>query len=342
LANVANLTLEDIAQKAGVSRSTVSRVINNQPNVRADVRERVWEVINATGYHPNVAARSLASQRSSMIGLVLPHSVSSFFTDPYFPHLIQGIAQGCNQYDQTLGLFLVATKEDEEKIFTRASRGGLLDGLIVQAGHHGDPIVGRLMNVNIPLVFAGRPFSEGEVSYIDIENVDGAYNAVSHLVRLGYKRIATIAGPEHSTAGLDRKQGYISALKDRDIDIDESLIIEADFSEAGGYQAMKDLLPSKPDAVFAASDIMAIGAMRAAREMGLSIPEDVAFVGFDDLPLSSPPSPSLTTVRQPIYRFGRTAVETLIDLIENGSEPPRRILMSTELIIRESCGATRR
>ncbi|MGD8604389.1 MAG: LacI family DNA-binding transcriptional regulator [Anaerolineales bacterium] len=339
---MSNLTLEDIAEQAGVSRSTVSRVINNQPNVSADVRQRVWEVINATGYHPNVAARSLASQRSSMIGLVLPRSVSSFFTDPYFPHLIQGVAQGCNLHDQTMGLFLVDTKEDEEKIFARASRGGLLDGLIVQAGHHGDPIVGRMMNVNIPLVFAGRPFQPGQVSYIDIENVDGAYNAVTHLIRLGYKRIATIAGPEHSTAGLDRKQGYISALEDRELEIDEALIVEADFTESGGYQAMKQLLPQEPQAVFAASDIMAIGAMRAAREAGLSVPKDIAFVGFDDLPLATPPHPLLTTVRQPIHRFGITAVETLIDVINNGPEPPRRILMSTELIIRESCGAARR
>lgn len=333
-----DLTLEDIAKKAGVSRSTVSRVVNDQPYVSDKVRTRVKEVIKATGYHPNASARSLASRRTSMIGLVLPHSFRAFFTDPFFPHLLQGIAQGCNQYDQTLSLFLVATEEDEEKIFSRVSQSGMLDGVILQAGHHGDPMAGRLANANIPLVFAGRPF-QSNVSYIDIENVEGAYNAVAHLIRLGYKRIATITGPAHSTAGIDRKKGYLNALNDRDRDIDEALIVEGDFSERGGYHAMQTLLPEKPDAVFAASDIMAVGAMRATQEAGLAIPDDVAFVGFDDLPLPISPEPPLTTIRQPVYRFGVTAVETLIDLINNGTEPPRRIIMSTELIVRESCGA---
>ena len=337
-----NLTLEDIAKKAGVSRSTVSRVINHQPNVREEVRARVWDVIHSTGYHPNVAARSLASQRSSMIGLVLPHSVSSFFTDPYFPHLIQGVAQGCNQSDYTLGLFLVANKEDEEKIYPRVSRTGLLDGVILQAGHHGDPLMGRLLDSDIPLLYVGRPFHPENVSYIDIDNVEASYNAVAHLIRLGYKRIGTIAGPEHSTVGIDRKQGYLKALRDRDLVLDERLIVEGDFTEIGGYYAMQKLMPAKPEAIFAASDIMAIGAMRAAREAGLNVPDDVAFVGFDDLPLSTAPTPLLTTIRQPIYRFGVTAVEMLIDLINNGTRPLRRIMMSTELVIRESCGANQR
>ena len=334
-----NLTLEDIAKKAGVSRSTVSRVINHLPNVSDAVRARVWDVINSTGYHPNVAARSLASRRSSMIGLVLPHSVSSFFIDPYFPRLIQGIAQGCNQFDYTLGLFLTAEKEDEEKIYPRVSRSGLLDGIILQAGHHGDALIGRLMDTDLPLVYVGRPFTPGNVSYIDIDNVEGSYNAVTHLVEVGYKRIATIAGPEHSTVGIDRKQGYMNALRDHGFDFKEALMVESDFTEMGGYQAMQTLLPEKPDAVFAASDIMAIGAMRAARDAGLEIPDDVAFMGFDDLPLNTPPDPLLTTIRQPIYRFGIAAVEMLIDLIENGAKPPRRIIMGTELMVRESCGA---
>jgi LacI family transcriptional regulator len=143
---VPNLTLEDIARKAGVSRSTVSRVVNDQPNVRDEVRQRVWEVINRTGYHPNAAARTLASHRSWMIGLVLPRSVSSFFTDPYFPHLTKGIAQACNQYDYTLALFLVDSKEDEDKIYPRVSRRDLLDGILVQSGQIGDHLIDRLAN----------------------------------------------------------------------------------------------------------------------------------------------------------------------------------------------------
>jgi LacI family transcriptional regulator len=339
---MANITLEDIARQAGVSRSTVSRVINGHPNVSESVRSRVMDVVHRTGYFPNAAARTLASQRSMMIGLVLPHSVSSFFTDPFFPWLTQGIAQACNQHNYTLGLFLVGTKEDEEKIFPRVSRRGLLDGVIVQASHHGDPVMGWLLESNIPLVFAGRPFQPGNFSYIDIDNIDASHNAVVHLIRLGRKRIATIAGPSHSTVGVDRKAGYVKALKDRGLELDQSLIEVGDFTEQGGYYAMQNLLPQQPDAVFAASDSMAYGAMRAIREAGLQIPRDIAVIGFDDLPLANTPKPSLTTVRQPVINFGIAAVELLIDLIENGTEPPRRVIMGTELIIRESCGASQR
>jgi LacI family transcriptional regulator len=339
---MSDLTLEDIAKQAGVSRSTVSRVINDYPHVREHVRKRVLQIIQSTGYHPNAAARTLASQRSWTIGFVLPRSVSSFFTDPYFPRFTQGVAQACNQNNYTLGLFLVGTKEDEEKIFPRISRKGLLDGILVQSGQTGDQLIERLANSNIPLVIAGRPFHCNDVNYIDVDNINAAYNATSHLILLGYKRIGMIAGPTNTTVGLDRREGYVKALIERGRNFDESLFIEGDFTEESGYYAMKRMLDDKPDAVFAASDIMAIGAMRAARETGFSIPDDIAFVGFDDLPIATLLKPRLTTVRQPVHQFGIKAVEILIDLIENGVTPTRRIILETELIVRESCGSSRR
>jgi len=335
-------TLEDIGKRAGVSRSTVSRVVNDSPDVREDVRKRVLDVIQDAGYQPHAAARALASQRSWTIGLVLPQSVSFFFTDPYYPHLTKGIAQACNQYNYTLALFLVGTKEDEEKIFPRISRKGFLDGVIVQSGHHGEQwIIGRFVDAKMPLVIAGRPFRSDNVSYIDTDNVNSAYIAVSHLIQLGRRRIGLITGPTSSTVGIDRKDGYLKALLERRREVDESLIVEGDFTEAGGYYSMQRLLPSKPDAVFAASDVMAIGAMRAAREAGLRIPDEIAFVGFDDLPIATLSDVQLTTVRQPVVQFGAKAVEVLLDLIENGIDPPRHILMETELVIRDSCGALR-
>jgi len=314
-------------------------VVNDHPNVRGDVRERVLKVIQITGYQPNAAARTLASQRSWMIGLVLPRSVSSFFADPYFPRLTQGIAQACNQFNYTLALFLIGTKEDEEKILPRVSRKGLLDGILLQSGQLGDQLIDRLVNSNIPLVIVGRPFHPNDVSYIDVDNVNAAYNAVSHLIRLGYKRIGTITGTANSTVSQDRKEGYLKALRERGRDVDESLVVEGDFTEAGGYYAMQKLLAARPVAIFAASDIMAIGAMRAVREAGLCVPDDIAVVGFDDIPLATMPDPPLTTIRQPVLPFGFKAVEILIDLIENGIKPSRRIIMDTELVIRDSCGA---
>lgn len=337
---MSDLTLEDIARQSGVSRSTVSRVVNEDPYVSEPVRKRVLDVIRDTGYHPHAAARALASQRAWTLGLLLPHSVSFLFTDPYYPHLTKGIAQACNQHNYTLALFLVVSKEDEEKTFPRFSRKGFLDGVIVQSGHHGDQgIIGQILDSKSPMVVVGRPFRSDNVSYIDIDNVNAAYSAASHLVRLGRQRIAAITGPVSSTVGIDRRQGYVKALTERGRGVDERLIAEGDFTEAGGYYAMRTLLPHKPDAVFAASDVMAIGAMRAAREAGLRIPGDIAFVGFDDLPIATLSDVQLTTVRQPVVQFGERSVEVLLDLIENGIEPPRHVVMETELIIRDSCGA---
>lgn len=333
------LTLEDIAKLVGVHRSTVSRVINGSENVSPEVRKRVLETIRQTGYHPNAAARSLASQRSHMIGLVLPHSVSSFFTDPYFPHLTQGIAYGCNNHDLTLSLFLVGNKEDEEKISPRISRRGLLDGLLIQSGQPGELLTQRLVKSSVPSLILGRPHEPDGVSYIDVDNVKAAETATRHLLSLGYQRVATITGNEGSTVAADRLTGYQRALKEAGRQVDDALIAAGDFTESSGYTAMLALLPARPDAVFAASDIMAAGAMRAAQEKGLRIPEDIAFVGFDDVPLASLSKIQLTTIRQPILKFGIKAVEFLIDLIENGTTPARNIIMDTELVIRDSCGA---
>jgi len=339
---VVDLTLKEIADQAGVSRSTASRVVNNQPNVSEKARKRVLHVIQETNFHPNAAARTLASQRSWVIGLVLPQSVSNFFTDPYYPHVIKGIAQACNQKNYTLALFLVGTKEDEENVYPRIARKGFLDGVVVQSGHHGDQgIIGRMVDMKIPMIVAGRPFRSDNVTYLDIDNVHSAYIAVNHLVRLGRRRIATITGPVNSTVGQDRLEGYRKALAERGMDFDVTLVADGDFTEVGGYYAMQKLLPAKPDAVFAASDTMAIGAMRAVKDANLKIPDEIAFVGFDDLPIASYASVPLTTIRQPVVQFGICAIETLIDMIENRITQPSHIIMNTELIIRASCGSGR-
>jgi LacI family transcriptional regulator len=335
--SVGKLTVEQIAKLSGVSRSTVSRVINNHPNVKPTVRQRVMEVIAETGYHPNPAARSLASQRSGIIGLVIPRAVQSLFTDPYYPRLTQGVAQACNANDYTLSLFLFHTEDEEQKLYPRVLRTRLTDGLIVSASQIGDPLIPQLINNNVPFVMVGRPNDLPGVSFVNVDNVVGVYTAISQLIRLGYKRIATITGPLNTTVGLDRRQGYLDALNDRNRSINEMLIMEGDFTELGGYSAMQRLIPQQPDAVFIASDTMAFGALRALREAGLSVPDDVAVVGFDDLPMSSSSDPPLTTVRQPIRRVGALAVETLIDILTNGPEPPRRVTLSTELVIRSSC-----
>ena len=337
---MSNLTLEEIAKQAGVSRSTVSRVVNDHPSVRPEVRERVLGIIEQTGYQPHAAAQSLASRRSNVIGFVIPRTVHTVFTDPYFPRLTQGIAQACNQHDCTLSLFLIDSHDAEEKIMSRITRRGFLDGIIVQSTFEEDTFLKRLQNNQVPYVVIGHPFDSPDASYIDIENMAGAHNAVTHLLHQGRKNIATITGPLNSKAGSNRLDGYKQALSERGVEIDENLIVEGDFTERGGYYAAKRLIKYKPDAVFIASDVMAMGALKVFQEAGLNVPTDIAIVGFDDLPPARLSSPQLTTIRQPIRRFGLKAVEVLLDIIENGVLPHRRVVFGTELIIRESCGAT--
>ncbi len=333
------LTLEEVGKLAGVSRATVSRVINNPEGVTSELCRRVERVIAETGYQPNLAARSLASRRSNIIGLIIPSVARFLFTDPYFPSLIQGISAACNSHNYTLALFLFNTREEEHQVYKRALGAGLIDGLIVTAEQIDAPFIPELIERQIPFVHIGRPAQPDQISFVDVDNLRGAFVATKHLIRLGRKRIATITGPLNTTGGLDRRAGYIQALTDQDMLVDENLMACGDYSYDSGLESMQRLLLHEPDAVFCASDMMAVGALQAIQEAGLRIPHDISVIGFDDLPPAVNATPQLTTVRQPVQRTGMLAVETLIDLLETGLEPPRHLILPTELVIRASCGA---
>jgi LacI family transcriptional regulator len=297
------------------------------------------QVIAETGYHPDPAARSLAGRKSGMIGLVIPLEIQSMFADPFFPTLIQAISSACNARDYILSLIIFNSKEEERALIPKITRNQLFDGVIVASSRTGDLLIEQLLGNEVPFVLHGR-HEDPRVSYVDADNAAGAYAAVSHLARLGRSRIATVTGPSNSAAAADRKRGYMSALTDRGHSIDEALVVSGDFSESSGYEAMQQLLPAKPDAVFVASDTMALGALRALRETGTRVPLDVALVGFDDMPYAATATPPLTTVRQPIDQTGSLAVDILFDISQNGREPARRTVMPTELVIRRSCGAS--
>ena len=333
----AKVTLKQISEMAQVSPATASRVLNDYPNVSSEIRRRVLDAVQETGYRPNPAARSLARGKSQVFGLIIPKSARNLFTDPYFARLIEGVAEACKEYDYVLSLIVFHTIEDESRIVSRILRQQSLDGVIVTATQSDDSAVNQLLDANIPFVLVGRQKNQN-VSFVDSDNHAGAYMAVTHLASLGYQRIATITGPLNNLAAVQRKQGYLQALRDRGLSIEEALIGNGNFTETSGYVATQSLLPHKPDAIFAASDTMALGAIRALTKAGLSVPQDIAIVGYDDLPPALAASPPLTTIRQPIRRAGRLAVETLVDLLAHGTEPTRRIILPTELIIRHSCG----
>jgi len=335
-----NFTLEDIGRLAGVSRSTVSRVLNDQANVKPEVRALVQEVIRRTGYTPNIAARSLVSGRTGVIGLVIPSRVRSLFEDPYFSRLIQGISAASNRAGTTLSLFLFQTEEEESELYPRVVASGMLDGLILTATRMADPLLAQVSPDEIPIVILGRPDLDG-FSYVDADNRNGARQAAEHLCGLGYERIGLLGAPVSTTAGLDRLNGFVEGLAECGMALRPALRIDGDFSEASGYAAMSNLIPRGPDAVFIASDTMAIGALRALRESGIRVPEDMAIIGFDGLPASENTSPALTTIQQPVTEAGARAVHILNDLVTGASTAPVTEIMPVELVIRESCGATR-
>ncbi len=330
-------TLEEVARLAGVSRSTVSRVVNNHPNVRPEVRKRVWEVIQQVGYQPHAAARSLVTNRTQMLGLVIPQGLVTLFSDPFFPILIRGVADACTAPVLPYALVLQRPLPAGGTV-PRALRSRLLDGVILSGAPLDDPLVPWLLQDNTPFVIAGR-YPDERVTYVDVDNVGGARMAVEHLLRLGHRRIATITGPLTMMVGQGRLEGYRQALISRGIPVNDALIVEGDFTEEGARVAMQRLLPQRPTAVFVASDTMAVGAMKAIREAGLRIPDDVAIVGFDDLPIASAVEPPLTTVRQPIERMGAMAAEMLIGLVEGTLTGPQHIILPTQLIVRASCGS---
>jgi LacI family transcriptional regulator len=335
------MNLEQIAKLSGVSRSTVSRVINNEPNVSEVTRDKVMQVVRRVNYTPNAAARGLAAGQTHVLGLVIPMGVSALFTDPYFPILVQGVSSACNAREYSVMLWL-AEPEYERRQMRQIMYSGLIDGVIVSSMLLNDSLVQALSDGDLPFMLVGRHPTDTHASYVDADNISGAREATTHLLRLGRIRVATITGPQNMIAGVDRLTGYLAALRDRGVASDSALIAEGDFTEAGGYRAMQQLLARRPDAVFAASDMMAIGAMRALREASLRVPEDVAIVGFDDLPQSARTEPPLTTVRQPTYRLGATTVDSLLDLIEYPDSSPRRIVLPTELVVRASCGSAQK
>ncbi len=330
-------TLEDIARLAGVSRSTVSRVVNNHPSVRPEVRQRVWQVIREVGYQPHAAARNLATRRSDIIGLVIPEAVSTLFTDPFFSLLIRGITDACYEQGYHLMLALFSTPAQEEDLYNRLLRSHYLDGVILASTRLDDPLIERLVGDRVPFVSVGR-HPHPQVSYVDVDNVAGARMAVDHLIRQGHTRVGTITGPLNMAAGQDRLEGYKQSLAAHHIPLDDRLIVEGDFTENGGLAGMNRLLALEPPptAVFVASDTMAMGALRAVRQAGLRVPEDVAIIGFDDVPQATYLDPPLTTVRQPIQRLGEIAVRVLVDVIAQGPEIPQRVVLMPELVVRST------
>lgn len=336
-------SLEDVARKAGVSRSTVSRVVNNDPNVKTETRERVLKVIEEERFNPNVAARSMVTGRTQVIGVVVPHEFPVFFNDPYyFPALLEGVSGMATERDYAMLLWVRQSGEDEGIFYRRILQNGLMDGVIIASASTTNPLVSYLTEMNIPLAMVERPgIHEDLVSYVTIDNEAATRKVVEHLLSLGRRRIALVAGASDNMDAQERMTAFQRALGDAGLPND--LIIYGDFQRHIAYENAKAMFaqPSSReiDAVFACSDVMAQGVYEALHECGRRIPDDVAVVGFDDLPTATLLKPALTTVRQPLREKGAVATSLLLDAVEHRTHEAKHVVLDTTLMIRAStCG----
>ncbi|MBA4420296.1 MAG: LacI family transcriptional regulator [Anaerolinea sp.] len=326
-------TIREVARKAGVSSATVSHVANNTRFVSEDVRERVKTAMRELNYRPNALARSLRRGETHTLGLILPDSSNPFFAE--VGHAIESEA-----FALGYSVILCNTDNDEnkERIYTEVLENKQLDGIIFVGAGENRESISQIVKNGLPLVVVDREMGNLELDTVTTENYQGGLLATQHLISLGHKVIGCITGPSNITPSADRVTGYRAALQQAGIPIEESLIARGDFHASSGYSAALQLLAHdpRPTAIFVCNDIMAIGALRAAAQLSLSVPENVAIVGFDDIELASYTTPPLTTVAQPKQEIGQLAVKLIFERMGNPSLPPRRIILSTQLVIRES------
>ena len=333
----ANATLDEVARVAGVSRATVSRVVNGSPKVSPEIRKSVERAIDRLGYVPNRAARSLVTRRSESIAVVITEPAPRLFSDPFFPRIIRGVSTALAARDLQLVLLMPDDPREEQRT-VRYLTGGHVDGVILVSLHGDDPLPRELAARGIPIVVVGRPPLGAAVDHVDADNRGGALLATRHLIDGGRRRIATISGPSDMNVGIDRLAGYRDALTQAGLDVDQDLIVAGDFTHEGGADAMERLLAARPDidAVFCAADLMAAGALGVLQASGRRVPEDVAIVGYDDSPIALTTRPPLTSIRQPVEEMGRELVHLLAESMERRDRVPRQVILATELIRRAS------
>lgn len=326
-------TLEEVAERAGVSRATVSRVVNGQTTVAEHLRKAVEEAASEMGYVPHAAARSLVTQRTDSVALIVPEAPTRVFSDDqFFPGVIRGVATELDAAGKLLVLMTTGSAEGRDRV-ERYAVGGHVDGVMFASLHDADPLPELIVRRGVPVVVNGM-LPHSTMPYIDVDHVGGVRKAVEYLLAQGRTRIATVAGPQDMVAGRGRLAGYREALAAADR---RAIVAVGDFTAESGIDAMRQLLADEPDldAVFAASDLMAHGALIALREAGRRVPEDVAVVGFDDIAMASYSDPPLTTVRQPITGIGRTLAMHMLALL-NGEPVERETILPTELVLRAS------
>ncbi|MCU7826069.1 LacI family DNA-binding transcriptional regulator [Kitasatospora sp. DSM 101779] len=339
------VTLEHVAKVAGVSRATVSRVVNGKSTVDPELRRIVEEAVAATNYVPNSAARSLVTRRTNSVALVVSEAerrgqpldpfVGRMFTDPHFGRVVSGVIQVLRPQGMAMVLMLADDAESRGQL-QGYLRQGHVDGVILVSSHAADPLPQWLTEARIPAVLASRPASSASIAYVDVDQREGVRLAVDHLVGLGRQRIATISGPLDMPASRERLDGFREALAAHGRG--DAVHVEGDFTQDGGASAMRALLERAPDldAVFIASDLMALGALPVLSRSGRRVPEDVAVVGFDDSSAALACDPQLTTVRQPVEDMAAEMARLVLRQIAEPAKTMPMVVFRPTLVVRQS------
>lgn len=326
-------TLEEVARLAGVGRGTASRVVNGADHVAPRTREAVERAVRELGYVPNQAARALKTRRTDTVALVIAEDEERVFAEPFFAGLVRGISRAVEETSRRLVLSMVPGDAQLERLgqFLTPQH---VDGVMVVSLHDGLSLPG---NHDLPIAYVGRP-QDPDACFVDVDNRGGARQVVGHLVARGRTRIACVTGPQDMASGRDRLDGYRDAIEAAGLPFEEDLVEPGDFSDASGAAGAAALLERRPDldAIFAANDVMALGALRELGRRGVDVPGDIALAGFDGSPAAAASTPVLTTVHQPLADLGRSLVEVLAHRIEDPEAGPGSVILPTELIEGES------
>lgn len=331
------VTIKDIAKAASVSVTTVSRALNGYDDVNEGTRIRIKNIADKLGYSPNMAARSLISKKTKTLGLLLSNVTRDSSRDNIAFEVLCGINDRSGELDYDLVLFSTTSQKQRMKSYKKLCQERGVDGVIIMGIRLDDPYLKEIVSSDIPCVLIDITLQGTNVGYVTSDNMNGAYNAITHLLKSGHRKIAMINGHTQADVSLLRLKGYRQALFDYDIPFDDSLVVDGSFSEQGGIEAASHIFMNRPDvtALFCASDLMALGALQAAKDTGKIVPDDISIIGFDNIDLTAYCSPALTTVHQHKYELGYEAAQVLIDLLEE-KDTVHHVMLDTTLIERDS------
>ncbi len=326
--------IKEVAEAAGVSTATVSRVLAGKPHVRAELRQRVLSAAEDLDYRPNLVARSLRAQKSNIIGLIVADIRNPFFTS--VSRAVEDVA-----YAQGMSIFLCNSDENQDKeiMYLKQMHGENVAGIIFSPTRQTADAFSETVDTDLPMVVIDRRVRDSDVDSVLIDNVESTYQLIDHLINDGHRRIGAMFGIA-STTGRERRKGFAQAIQDHSLELEPELVSYVNAREEEGYEAVKKLLerPDRPEAIFTSNGLLATGAFRALRESQLAIPDEIAFATFDDTPWASLVEPPVTVMQQPTYEIGKTATELLLERIKEPARATRQIVLSSTLVVRRSCG----